>query len=96
VTFNLFSSPSEHEVKRFVHSRHYCTANSGKKVHRNKEVWDFSSKRVPAMAALAKRTMYEFFEWQQGQADVCQFLGWSDGDIADQVNALHECFDQAA
>jgi hypothetical protein len=65
-------------------------------VHRNIEVWDFSSKRVPAINALAKRTMFDFLEWQKGQAVVCQFLGWSEDDIAGQVDALHGRFDQAA
>lgn len=35
-----------------------------------------------------------FAEWVKGKEDVMQFLGWSDDDIADQVDDLHEIFTQ--
>lgn len=64
-----------------------------------------TEERVRALVALALLAEWaihtyhgehDFLEWQKGQAAVCQFLGWSEDDIADQVDALHERFDQAA
>lgn len=35
-----------------------------------------------------------FAEWIKGKDDAIQFLGWSDDDVADQVDDLHEVFTQ--
>jgi HD-like signal output (HDOD) protein len=36
-----------------------------------------------------------FAEWLKGKDDVMQFLGWSDDDVADQIDDLHELLTHA-